>query len=73
MITDTDILAGIREAGHGAPAWAIAGLDDPCPPPGEIALGMQAHFGVRFAPGELEAIATVRALVDLLRRKFDEE
>jgi acyl carrier protein len=34
---------------------------------------MQAHFGVRFAPGELEAIATVRALVDLLRRKFDEE
>lgn len=73
MITDIDILAGILEAGRGSAAWAAVGLEDPAPPAADIAEGMKVHFGVTFAAGELEAITTVRGLVELLRRKFDEE
>lgn len=73
MITDTDILAGIRDVGHGSPAWAAADLDDAAPPTSDIADGMQTHFGVKFASGELDTITTVRTLVDLLRRKFNED
>lgn len=73
MITDTDILAGIRDVGHGMPAWAAAELDDPAPSTSDIADGMQAHFGVKFAAGELDTITTVRTLVELLRRKFNED
>ena len=71
MISDSDILAGIREAGHDAPAWASATLGGPCPPPVDLAPRLSAHFGVTFAAGELEAIASVDALVALLRQKFD--
>jgi hypothetical protein len=71
MISDSDILAGIREAGHDAPGWASAALGGPCPSPQDISPRLSAHFGVTFAAGELEAIATVDALVALLRLKFD--
>lgn len=71
MISDSDILAGIREAGHDAPAWASVTLGGPCPSPLDIAPAMSAHFGVTFAAGELEAITTVDELVALLRQKFD--
>lgn len=73
MITETDILSGIREAGRGVPGWANAELDDPCPARADIAERLEAHFGVSFVAEELESVLTLRALADLLRRKFDEE
>lgn len=71
MITDTDILSGIRDAGPGP--WATVELDDACPPVTDGAAGLQAHFGVVLRAEELGQLTTVRSLVDLLRRKFDEE
>lgn len=72
MITDTDILSGIHEAGRGSPGWARAELDDPCPSLADVSAGLEAHFGVAFVGDELERVTSVRSLVELLRRKFDE-
>ena len=71
-MTDTDILSGIHEAGRAVPEWAAVGLDSACPPPAGVAAAFEAHFGVSFAPGELESAATVQALIELLRQKFRE-
>lgn len=71
-MTDADILSGIREAGRGDPAWAAVALDGPCPPSASVAAAFEVHFGVSFAPGELDAIATVPALIARLREKFRE-
>ncbi len=72
MMTDTDILFGIQEAGRAVPAWATVGLDSACPPAGDVAAAFEAHFGVKFAPGELGAAGTIAALIELLRVKFNE-
>lgn len=73
MISAADILSGIREASRGVEPWAAVELDDPCPPTAAIAAGLQAHFGVVFATGDLDQLTTVRALAELLQRKFAEE
>lgn len=72
-MTDTDILSGIHEAGRAVPEWTAVTLTSACPPPDGVAAAFEAHFGVSFAPGELEAAATIPALIELLRRKFRED
>lgn len=71
-MTDADILSGIREAGRAVPAWTTVELDGACPPRADVAGAFEQHFGVSFAPGELEAAVTIPALIELLRQKFRE-
>ena len=69
-MTDTDILSGIHEAGRAVPAWTAVTLTSACPPPGDVAAAFEAHFGVKFAPGELASVDTIPALIELLRQKL---
>lgn len=71
-MTDTDILSGIHEAARAVPEWTTVTLDGACPPSDGVASAFEQHFGVSFAPGELEAATTVPALIELLRQKFRE-
>jgi hypothetical protein len=69
-MTDADILSGIREAGRDDPAWVAVALDGPCPPSAGVAAAFDVQFGVSFVPGELDAIATVPALIARLREEL---